>query len=103
MNRRAADIDWIKLALYILKRCWVIIICAMIGFGYMYWQAASRGRDTYTASGTMYVYNNNPNLVNYGYTSSSDLASAVRLIDTYLVVVKSNKVLDVVVERLIPD
>ena len=48
----------------------------------------------------MYVYNGNPNLVNYGYTSTSDLNSAVKLLDTYMVVVKSNKVLDVVAERL---
>lgn len=101
MNKRQT-IDLVKLALYILKRCWLVIICAAIGFGYMY-SRAIRQPDTYTASGTMYVYNANPNLINYQYTSSSDISSAVRLIDTYLVVVKSNKVMDVVVERLTPD
>lgn len=105
MNRKenAFNIDIIKLLFYMLKRCWVIILCAAIGFGYMYWHTAYRTKDTYTASGTMYVYNANPNLVNYGYTSSSDINSAVKLIDTYLVVVKSNKVMDAVVERLQPD
>ena len=100
MNRKTFEIDLIKLAKYLLKRCWLIIICAGIGFGYMYRQASYNAIETYTATGTMYVYNGNPNLVNYGYTSSSDLNSAVKLIDTYLVVVRSNKVLDVVVERL---
>ena len=105
MNKRenTFNIDIIKLLFYMLKRCWVIILCAAIGFGYMYWHTAYRTKDTYTASGTMYVYNANPNLVNYGYTSSSDINSAVKLIDTYLVVVKSNKVMDAVVERLLPD
>lgn len=103
MNKQTTSIDLIKLAFYILKRCWLIILCAGIGFGYMYWQTAYKTQDTYTASGTMYVYNGNPNLVNYGYTSSSDLNSAVKLMDTYLVVVRSNKVLDVVVERLSPE
>ena len=105
MNKRenTSNIDIIKLLFYMLKRCWVIILCAAIGFGYMYWHTAYRTKDTYTASGTMYVYNANPNLVNYGYTSSSDINSAVKLIDTYLVVVKSNKVMDAVVERLLPD
>lgn len=105
MNKRdnIFNIDVIKLMFFMLKRCWIILLCAGIGFGYMYWNTAYRTRDTYTASGTMYVYNANPNLVNYGYTSYSDITSAVRLIDTYLVVVRSNKVMDVVVERLLPD
>ncbi len=103
MNQNRASIDLLKLAKHILKYWWVIVLCAAIGFGFMYWRTNTNRVETYTASGTMYVYNANPNLVNYGYTSSSDLNSAVRLLDTYVVVVKSNKVLDVVVERLTPD
>ena len=102
MRERRAQIDLVKLALYILKRCWLVVICAAIGFGYMYWRSM-RTADTYTASGTMYVYNANPNLVNYGYTNTSDLASAVRLVDTYAQVVKSNRVLDAIVERMSTD
>ncbi len=80
-----------------------MLLCAAIGAGYMYWRATTNRVDTYTASGTMYVYNANPNLVNYGYTNTSDLNSAVKLLDTYMVVVRSNKVLDVVAERLAKD
>ncbi len=103
MEKRTTQIDLIKLSLYILKRIWLVILCAAIGFGAMYWYSTRNQRDTYTASGTMYVYNGNPNVVNYQYTSYSDITSAVRLIDTYMVVVKSNKVLDAVVERLAPE
>ena len=103
MTNRTREIDLIKLAFYILKRIWLVIICAAIGFGYMYWRVESRHVDTYTASATMYVFNANPNLVNYQYANYSDLDSAVRLIDTYTVVIRSNKVLDAVVERLTPD
>ena len=102
MNKQGGSIDLVRLAIYILKRCWLLIICAAVGFGFMYWQT-SRQPATYTASGTMYVYNGNPNLVNYQYTSISDLNSAVALLDTYMVVIKSNKVMDVVVERLMGD
>ena len=101
-KRAAASVDLVKMALYILKRIWLVAILAIVAFGFRYWQVAYRMPDTYTASGTMYVYNGNPNLVNYGYTSSSDLNSAVMLVDTYTVVVRSNKVLDPVVERLTP-
>ena len=103
MNGKTARIDLVKLLFYILKRVWLLILCAAIGAGFMYWRTAYRMKDTYTASGTMYVYNANPNLVNYGYTNTSDLSSAVKLLDTYMVVVRSNKVMDVVVERLLPE
>ena len=97
------SIDLIKLVKFFLKHFWLILLCAAIGFGFMYWQGTSHKVDSFTASGTMYVYNGNPNLVNYGYTSTSDLNSAVKLLDTYMVVVKSNKVLDAVAERLSAD
>ena len=100
MRNRFAKLDIIKLMFFILKRCWVIIICAEIGFGVMYWRAAFKTQDTYTASGIMYVYNVNPNMINYGYASSTDLIGAVQLVNTYLVVIRSNKVMDAVVDRL---
>ena len=103
MNARRNQIDLLKLTIYILKRIWLVVICAIIGFAGMYWYTTKNHVDTYTASGTMYIYNGNPNVVNYQYTNISDLNSAVQLLDTYTVVVKSSKVLDVVAERLVPD
>lgn len=97
MNKQRTTIDLEKLAIYILKRCWLVIICAAIGFGYMYWRA-SKAPDTYTASGTMFVTNSNPNLVNYGYTSTSDISSAVQLVNIYSEVVKSETVMQRVLE-----
>ena len=95
MNARRNQIDLLKLTIYILKRIWLVVICAIIGFAGMYWYTTKNHVDTYTASGTMYIYNGNPNVVNYQYTNISDLNSAVQLLDTYTVVVKSSKVLDV--------
>ena len=80
--KKGAGIDLVKLLLYILKHGWLLILCGAIGCGVMYWRTASRQIDTYTASGTMYVYNGNPNMVNYQYASSMDLTSAVQLLDT---------------------
>ena len=79
------------------------MICAGIGFGVSYWYQQRNRVDTYTASGKMYVLNANPNVVNYQYANSADFNSALRLIDTYMVVVRSNKVMDVVTERLATD
>ena len=103
MDRRTAKIDITKLIIFILKRCWLIILCAELGFGAMYIRTSRFMQDTYTASGTMYVNNGNPNMEQYQYTNSNDLDSAVQLIDTYLIVVKSEKVMKSVVERLSND
>ena len=100
MKNNDIVIDLSKLAKYVLKRIWIPIILGLIGFGYRYWTTSYRMPNTYTASGTMYVYNGNPNLINYQYASATDLDSAVKLIDTYLIVVRSKKVMDVVAERL---
>ena len=100
MGNGAIRIDLVKLVKYMLKRFWLVILLAGLGFAGMYFRTNYNAVDTYTASGTMYVYNLNPNLINYQYASSNDLSSAVQLIDTYMVVVKSNKVMNVVAERL---
>ena len=100
MNKHGGSIDLARLAVYILKRIWLVIICAAIGFGFMYWRA-SKAPDTYTASGTMFVTNSNPNLVNYGYTSTSDISSAVQLVNIYSEVVKSETVMQRVMEYAI--
>ena len=103
MESGARQINIKKLIFYLLKRCWLIILCAVIGFVGLYWYAADYQKDTYTASATVYVLNGNPNVVNYQYTNTSDLNSAVALLETYKVVIKSTKVMSVVSERLIAD
>ena len=96
-------IDLSKLGKYILKHIWLPILLGLVCFGYRYWTTVYRMPNTYTASGTMYVFNGNPNLVNYQYASTTDFDSAVKLIDTYMIVVRSKKVMDVVAERLAKD
>lgn len=103
MNNGTIRIDLLKLIRFILKNIFLPVILAVAGFAGLYLYTNMTTTDTYTASGTMYVYNANPNTLNYQYTNINDLESAVQLIDTYMIVVKSNKVMDVVVERLAKD
>ena len=103
MENGSKRINLKKLFFYLLKRCWLIILCAAIGFAGLYWYTAYKQTDTYTASATVYVLNGNPNLVNYQYTNMNDLTSAVALLDTYTVVIKSAKVMSAVTERLVAD
>ncbi len=100
MKKRVNSIDLGKLMMYVLKRLWLVVICAELCFGLAYYQTAFRTNDTFTASGTMYVNNGNPSLENYQYTNASDLNTARQLIDTYLIVVKSDKVMGTVVQEL---
>ena len=100
MGGMSQRIDLKRLFFFVLKRVWILIICAGIGFAGMYCYTRYYQTDTYTASATMYVLNANPNLVNYQYANSSDLTTAVQLLDTYMVVVRSSKVMTVVAERL---
>ena len=97
MNKQRTSINLVKLAIYLLKRIWLVIICAVIGFGYMYWQA-KKAPNTYTTSGTMFVTNANPNLVNYGYANSSDFYSAVSIVNVYSEVIKTNAVMQKILE-----
>ena len=103
MGSATQKIDLKKLAAFLLKRCWIIILCAAIGFTGLYCYTKYYQKDTYTAYATMYVLNGNPNLVNYQYANANDLSSAVQLLDTYMVVVRSSKVMNVVAERLMND
>jgi len=100
MGNGSQRINFAKFFLYLLKRAWILIICAGIGFVGLFSYTQYYQKDTYTAFATMYVINANPNLVNYQYTNVSDLNSAVQLLDTYMVVIRSAKVMNAVAERL---
>ena len=103
LRDKTVRIDLKKLVIFILKRIWLPVLCGIIGFCGMYGYTKYGKADTYSAYATMYVLNGNPNLVNYQYTNSNDLNSALQLLDTYMVVVRSNKVMNVVAERLSAD
>ena len=96
-------IDLVKAFRYLLRNIWLPILLAALFGGWIYYGTVYQLPDSYTASGTFYVYNSNPNMVNYQYATSIDLDSAVQLIDTYMIVVRSNKVMEVVLDRMVKD
>ena len=103
MGNKAMKIDLFRLLVFVLRRIWLVILCGIIGFVGMRYYANRNAVDTYSAFGTMYVLNANPDVINYQYLDTRDLDTAVQLLDTYMVVVKSNKVMDAVAERLNAD
>ena len=49
MENNVLKIDLLKLVKYILKKIWLPILCAVVGFVGMYWYVAYRQPDTYSA------------------------------------------------------
>jgi capsular polysaccharide biosynthesis protein len=76
----------------ILRRRWLLILaaavlCAAVLFGYFRFFAA----DTYTAKATMYVYNDESRS---GTTTASELTTSRSLVNTYIVIIESDMVMD---------
>lgn len=81
----------------LLKRAWIIILCAVLCGTAVLVYAKNFVSPTYQASISVYVNNNsgrdNP------YISSSDLAVALRLVSTYVNIIQSNTVLEKVIDE----
>lgn len=90
------ELDLKEIGLTLLKRVWAIILCAVIGGLAVLTYTVNFVAPTYKAGVTMYV--NNSSGVNGQYMSSSDLAVAQRLVETYVNIIASHTVLDKVVD-----
>jgi len=87
------EIDLRRLAMVLLKRAWVIILCAVVLAGAVYAYSAKVLTKEYTATVSIYVTNRSADAQS-GMISSSDLATSQRLVVTYIDVLKSDYVLD---------
>ena len=105
--KKTAKIDLVKLLSYILKRAWIIVLCAELGFGLLYLNT-TRTSDTYTTRGTLYISNGNYMTDEDGnyltgpkqYVSSSDLEAGESLVNNYLSIITNNRVISGVVDIL---
>lgn len=89
------ELDLKEIGVALLRRVWAIILCAVIvGLGVLTY-TVKFVEPTYKANVTMYV--NNSSGVNGQYMSSSDLAVAQRLVETYVNIIASHTVLEKVV------
>ena len=92
------EIDLLSLAAALWQRAWIILIAMIIGgaaaFSYAYFMITP----LYQSSALMYVNNSS---ISLGSTSVSlsDLSTSARLVDTYLVIIKTRLTLNEVIER----
>ena len=90
------ELDLKEIGMVLIKRLWVIILCAAIVGLSVLTYTVNFVAPTYKANVTMYV--NNSSGVNGQYMSSSDLAVAQRLVETYINIIASHTVLQKVVD-----
>ena len=100
MTRKTQDIDLLEVAKALVRRWWAILLAVIIfgaaAFGY----TSVMIDPLYKASALLYVNNSN---ISIGSTSLSisnaDLTAAHKLVDTYIVILKSRSALNEVIER----
>ena len=89
------EIDLKETLRLILKRAWLIVLCAVIVGASVLVYTVNFVTPQYQSSVTIYVNNNSEKETSY--VSSSDLAVALKLVSTYVNIIQSNTVLDKVI------
>lgn len=92
------EIDLRRIGIALLKKSWLIVLCAMILCVAVFVYSKNVITPQYRTNISMYV--NNSNTKQNTGISSSDLATSQRLVATYIDVLKSDLVLDQVAQQL---
>ncbi len=93
--KETVEFDLRELALMLLKRAWIIVLCAVIVGASVLIYTVNFVTPRYQSNVTIYVNNNSS--VEGNYISSADLAVALRLVTTYVNIIQSNTVLEKVI------
>lgn len=93
------EIDLRRLGSVLLKKIWLIVLCAAVVAVAVYLYTDKVVTKQYRATVSIYVTNRSTDSQS-GFISSSDLATSQRLVVTYINVLKSDYVLDKVAEQL---
>lgn len=91
----SVEIDLRELFNVLLKRAWIVILCAVIVGTSVLVYTVNFVTPQYKANVTIYVNNNSGK--DNTYISSADLAVALRLVSTYVNIIQSNTVLEKVI------
>lgn len=94
--KNSIEIDVGEVFKVLLKRAWIIVLCALLIGGGTLLYTAKFVTKMYSAEVTMYVNNNSGNT---DTVSSSNLAVALQLVNTYVNIIQSDTVLEKVIEH----
>ena len=95
-NREEFEIDLEKLLLAFLGKWWMFLICIVLGVSISAYYTTQWVTPMYKASVTIYV-NNMDRDQEVSYITNSNLATAQKLVNTYIYIIKSDTVLEKVV------
>jgi len=90
------EIDIKEIFAALLRKIWMVILAAVIGVVLFYGYTAYFVTPMYRASVSIYV--NNTNAQSQSGITSSDLATSQKLVNTYVNILKSDRVLDKVIK-----
>ena len=93
------EIDLQKLLMAYLRKWWLILLCGLVVAGGALLYTVKFITPLYQASVSVYV-NNGSNNQPVDYVTSSNLDASQKLVNTYINIAKSDRVLDLVVEKL---
>ncbi len=96
MNKNM-EINIVELLKVLVRRIWIVVLCAVLAGSAMFAYTMNFVAPQYSASVSIYV--NNKTTLDKAAISSGDLAVALRLVDTYVNIIQSNRVLEKVLEE----
>lgn len=92
------EIDLMELATALLRKAWLLVLCAVLVGGISYLYTFYLVTPMYRAEVTVYV-NNTSEKASIEYVSGSNLTASAQLVTTYVNIIRSDRVLDKVVEQ----
>ena len=98
-RKESVEIDLVKLALTYLRKWWIILLCTLLAGGGALYYTRNHITPMYMASVTIYV-NNAKADQQVNYVSSANLATAQRLVSTYIEIIRSDTVLEKVAQEM---
>lgn len=103
MNERKSEefeIDLLELLQVLLSKIWMILVVSVLGGAIAFAYTFAFIKPQYTASTLLYVNNSNISVGSASFSiSNADLSAAQKLVDTYVVILKSRRVLNEVIEE----
>ena len=95
-EKNTIELDLKEVFKILVKRIWIIALCAVIVGASVYGYLVNFVPNQYRAKVTMYINNNEKGAVSEGVTSAN-LTAAQKLVDTYVEIIKTDRILDIVV------
>ncbi len=99
-NSKFYEIDILQILTAIWHRAWIVVLAAIIGAGAGFSIAEFMITPKYTAQTLLYVNNTSISVGGTSFSiSSGELTAAQKLVDTYIVILKSRAVLNEVIKK----